>query len=260
MEVGTSGQPDKLMKKFNEFCSKYGVFALAYNKQPFVPLLAPGIDDYIGMRNMLFLTIRLLELSNKPEVTFVDLQNVGFGLEFDTTQRKPDRDPCIASATIKVKGTSYGSELKKFESIQNFRKVFESVIYGYSVSDGYSVSVGECSNHARLFIPLDCAFETSSDCQECARQILARLTTLHFSGVVYVEGWPSERIASTGTSALWISFIQMLKKTKASSCKACQKPMLVTSERGRPRLFCSGACREWESNHKNQTRNMRIIE
>lgn len=55
-------------------------------------------------------------------------------------------------------------------------------------------------------------------------------------------------------SSLWFELSKSFESGRVARCRACGTPMVIRGERGKKRLYCSGACSKWAQRHPGQTR------
>lgn len=87
------------------------------------------------------------------------------------------------------------------------------------------------------------------------------ITSLHFADVrTGVRGGDEYRFASSGLGALWWLRFDQLREGRVFQCAACGKVCVAVSRRGVTRRFCSDACKQWRSQHKDKDENGDYIE
>ena len=100
-------------------------------------------------------------------------------------------------------------------------------------------------------------FERSAEgARKCLSDFVDRLFTLHMADVrtVSLDGGRECRIVATGISSLWWCAIDSLRDGRLGTCEVCGKPYVARGERGKPRKYCSDACRQWHKNHPGEKR------
>lgn len=100
-------------------------------------------------------------------------------------------------------------------------------------------------------------FERSAEgARKCLSDLVDRLFTLHLADVrtVSLGGGRECRIVATGISSLWWCAIDSLRDGRLGACEVCGKPYVARGERGKPRKYCSDACRQWHKNHPGEKR------
>lgn len=92
--------------------------------------------------------------------------------------------------------------------------------------------------------------------RQCLGDLVDRLFTLHMVDVrtVSLGGGQECRIVATGISSLWWCAIDSLRDGRLGACEVCGKPYVARGERGKPRKYCSDACRQWHKNHPGEKR------
>lgn len=92
---------------------------------------------------------------------------------------------------------------------------------------------------------------------KCLSDLVDRLFTLHMADVRTVSlcGGQECRIIATGISSLWWCAIDSLRDGRLGACEVCGKPYVARGERGKPRKYCSDACRQWHKNHPGEKRS-----
>ena len=101
-------------------------------------------------------------------------------------------------------------------------------------------------------------FERSAEgARKCLSDFVDRLFTLHMADVrtVSLGGGRECRIVATGISSLWWCAIDSLRDGRLGACEVCGKPYVARGERGKPRKYCSDACRQWHKNHPGEKRS-----
>ena len=93
-----------------------------------------------------------------------------------------------------------------------------------------------------------------SGARKCLSTLVDRLFTLHLNDVktVSFDGGQEARIITTGISALWWCALDSMRDGRLGICEVCGKPYVARGERGKPRKYCSEACRQWNKNHPGQ--------
>lgn len=91
---------------------------------------------------------------------------------------------------------------------------------------------------------------------KCLSDLVDRLFTLHMTDVrtVSLGGGQECRVIATGISSLWWCAIDSLRDGRLGACEVCGKPYVARGERGKPRKYCSDACRQWHKNHPGEKR------
>ena len=80
----------------------------------------------------------------------------------------------------------------------------------------------------------------------------------HLQGIATTEHeGRAVQTTSRGLSALWLAYLNKMSCSRITICKACGKTVVVKGDRGKPRKYCSNACKEWAHKHPGQTRAMR---
>ena len=97
---------------------------------------------------------------------------------------------------------------------------------------------------------------SASGARQCLADLVDRLFTLHMTDVrtVSLGGGQECRVIATGISSLWWCAIDSLRDGRLGACEVCGKPYVARGERGKPRKYCSDACRQWHKNHPGEKR------
>lgn len=98
--------------------------------------------------------------------------------------------------------------------------------------------------------------DNEAGARKCLNSLVDRLFTLHLNDVktVSVDGGQEARIITTGISSLWWCALDSMRGGRLGICEVCGKPYVARGERGKPRKYCSEACRQWNKNHPGQKR------
>lgn len=104
--------------------------------------------------------------------------------------------------------------------------------------------------------------EPGADAATLAPDALARcldsLMSLHTAGVeTRALGCAYRHFTSDVVSAAWLSMGHAMHKSRAVTCKACGRSMLVSGERGKPREYCCDNCRKWAHRNPGRMRSPR---
>ncbi len=96
--------------------------------------------------------------------------------------------------------------------------------------------------------------DNEAGARKCLSTLADRLFTLHLNDVktVSFDGGQEARIITTGISALWWCALDSMRDGRLGICEVCGKPYVARGERGKPRKYCSEACRQWNKNHPGQ--------
>ncbi len=96
--------------------------------------------------------------------------------------------------------------------------------------------------------------DNEAGARKCLSTLVDRLFTLHLNDVktVSFDGGQEARIITTGISALWWCALDSMRDGRLGICEVCGKPYVARGERGKPRKYCSEACRQWNKNHPGQ--------
>lgn len=108
----------------------------------------------------------------------------------------------------------------------------------------------------RMFCVLGYYERSASGARQCLADLVDRLFTLHMADVrtVSLGGGQECRVIATGISSLWWCAIDSLRDGRLGACEVCGKPYVARGERGKPRKYCSDACRQWHKNHPGEKR------
>lgn len=98
---------------------------------------------------------------------------------------------------------------------------------------------------------------TAEGARKCLSDLVDRLFTLHMADVrtVSLGGGQECRVIATGISSLWWCAIDSLRDGRLGTCEVCGKPYVARGERGKPRKYCSDACRQWHKNHPGEKKS-----
>ncbi len=98
---------------------------------------------------------------------------------------------------------------------------------------------------------------TAEGARKCLSDLVDRLFTLHMADVrtVSLGGGQECRVIATGISSLWWCAIDSLRDGRLGTCEVCGKPYVARGERGKPRKYCSDACRQWRKNHPGEKKS-----
>ncbi len=253
---------------YNVFPSEASKYRSVWGLNAEFEAQTPTLDDYISVRDVLFLAIRLRHIST-GKATVQDLIEVGG--DYLEIEEFSDGS-LLVRLRIPIEGQAYARELTRvlqdyedsFEPPFTLEKKithsrFETSRLRMTLRDG--VPTLELSpivrDEDRGFI--HCPNEDGFAAVICASEISHLLFAAHLRGIETTEYLGTAvQVTDSGLSALWLAYLNGMTKSRIDVCKVCHKPIVISGERGRRREYCSPACRTWAHQNPGQTRAMRF--